>query len=315
MTAVTRGLLALLAALLAGPAFAAPTLRAEALVTSQIVTLGDLVDGAGDKADVAVFRAPDLGQTGAVPAAVVIAAARRAGLADVSAGGVVEVAVARLAREIAADEAFALVAARAADALRSAPEAVRVAFDEAGPWRLDPSAAGALELRRFVMDPATGRFEATFAAAGQPATVPARRLSGQAVETVETVALVRSLARGDLVSVADLVVERRPRAEARDALDLAGAKGLAARRALREGQPLRAGDLMRPQHVDRGALVTLIYMAGGMSLSLKAKALQAGAAGDVVSVQNLQSKRAVTGVVTGPSEVTVTAAPTAVARR
>ncbi|MFJ5488451.1 flagellar basal body P-ring formation chaperone FlgA, partial [Hansschlegelia beijingensis] len=83
----------------------------------------------------------------------------------------------------------------------------------------------------------------------------------------------------------------------------------------REGQALREADLMRPQHVQRGGFITLVYAADGLSLSLKAKALAAGAAGDVIAVQNLQSKRVVNGVVTGPSEVTVTAPTTTVARR
>ena len=33
----------------------------------RLVRIGDLVENAGAAADVAVFRAPDLGQTGAVP--------------------------------------------------------------------------------------------------------------------------------------------------------------------------------------------------------------------------------------------------------
>ncbi|MFD1333184.1 flagellar basal body P-ring formation chaperone FlgA, partial [Methylopila musalis] len=114
---------------------------------------------------------------------------------------------------------------------------------------------------------------------------------------------------------ADLTLERRAKAQAGEGVDLAAARGMALRRPMREGQALRAPDLIRPQHVERGGFVTLVYGLGGMSLSLKAKALQSGAQGDLVAVQNIQSKRTVTGVVTGPSEVTVSAAPTAVARR
>jgi flagella basal body P-ring formation protein FlgA len=72
---------------------------------------------------------------------------------------------------------------------------------------------------------------------------------------------------------------------------------------------------MRTQHVERGAAVTMIYAADGLSLTLRAKALASGAQGDVIAVQNLQSKRVVNAVVSGPSQVTVTAAPTALARR
>ena len=42
-----------------------PTLKAEAMVSSEIVRIGDLVENAGAVADIPIFRAPDLGQSGA----------------------------------------------------------------------------------------------------------------------------------------------------------------------------------------------------------------------------------------------------------
>ncbi|MFD1333713.1 flagella basal body P-ring formation protein FlgA, partial [Methylopila musalis] len=65
MSAVIRLATAGLAALLAtGAAFAGPSLRPDALVSSDLVTVGDLIDGAYPALDdVALFRAPDLGLT------------------------------------------------------------------------------------------------------------------------------------------------------------------------------------------------------------------------------------------------------------
>ena len=51
---------------------AGPTLKAAATVTGDIVRIGDLVENAGAVAEVAIFRAPDLGQTGSVPVASVL---------------------------------------------------------------------------------------------------------------------------------------------------------------------------------------------------------------------------------------------------
>jgi flagellar basal body P-ring formation protein FlgA len=296
------------------PATAAPTLRAEALVTGEIVTVGDLIEGADGLEGVALFRAPDPGQTGPVSAAVAIAAARRAGVAEVEAGEVSQIFVTRASREVTRAEIEGAITAKAATEYGADVEAIEVALDgEVASTHLDAAATGPLEVQRFAADPRSGRFEATLAVAGRAAR--AIRVAGSAVETVEVVTLSRPLARGEIVSAADIRTDRRPKAQAHDAVAPADAAGLAARRPIREGQPLRAGDLMRPQHVERGGFVTLIYAGAGLSLSLKAKALAAGAAGDVISVQNLQSKRVVNGVVTGPSEVTVTSAPTALARR
>lgn len=298
------------------PALAGPTLRAEALVEGEVVTVGDLFDHADGLEGVALFRAPDPGQTGPLPAAAALAAARRAGVPGCEAGEVREVFVTRASREISRAEIEGAITARAATDLGLDVEAVEVTLDgEPAPVHLDAAHKGALQVSRFVVDPKSGRFDAALAVTGVGQGVQPIRVTGSAVETIEVATLARPLARGELVAAADVRPDRRPKSQAPDAIHPSDAPGLAAKRSLREGQPLRSGDLMRPQHVERGGFVTLIYAASGLSLSLKAKALAAGAQGDVIAVQNVQSKRVVNGVVTGPSEVTVTAGTTAVARR
>ena len=59
-----------------------PRLRASVTVASDIVTLGDLFANAGEHAGVAVFRAPDLGRSGAVAADIVARSAEAAGLTE-----------------------------------------------------------------------------------------------------------------------------------------------------------------------------------------------------------------------------------------
>ena len=305
----------LLSAAFVSPALAGPTLRAETLVDGDVVTVGDLFDGAEGLEGIALFRAPEPGQTGPLPAAAALSAARRAGVRDAEANGVREVFVSRASREITRAEIEGAITARAATEYGVDVEAVQVTLDDdPAPVHLDAGLKGPLEVSRFVADPKSGRFDATLQVAGRGAPRPIR-VSGSAVETIEVAMLSRALSRGDIVAAADIKAERRPKSQAPDAVHPSEAAGLAAKRALREDQPLRSSDLMRPQHVERGGFVTLVYAASGISLSLKAKALGSGAAGDIVSVQNLQSKRVVSGVVTGPSEVTVTAAPTALARR
>ena len=55
--------------------------------------------------------------------------------------------------------------------------------------------------------------------------------------------------------------------------------------------------------------MTLIYQASGLYLTIRGKALEGGTEGDVVNVLNLQSKRTVSGVVTGRGQVSITVAP------
>jgi flagella basal body P-ring formation protein FlgA len=78
-----------------------------------------------------------------------------------------------------------------------------------------------------------------------------------------------------------------------------------ARKQLRAGQALKIADLAKPDLVQRDQSVTLIYESTGLYLTIRGKALEGGTEGDVVSVMNLQSKRTVSGVVTGRGQVSV----------
>src|SRR5215831_20793263 len=79
-----------------------PTLKREAVVAGDIVRIGDLIDGAGPAAAIAIFRAPDIGETGSVPAYQVLAAARAYGIERVDTQGNSAVAVTRTGRVLAA---------------------------------------------------------------------------------------------------------------------------------------------------------------------------------------------------------------------
>src|SRR5262245_62144586 len=78
----------------------APRLRELVTVTSDVVRIGDLLENAGKAADVPVFRAPDLGQTGAVLVQRVTEALRPYEFTEVDTGGLSEVVVTRLSRPI-----------------------------------------------------------------------------------------------------------------------------------------------------------------------------------------------------------------------
>ena len=82
------------------PRPAIPKLKELVTVTAEVVRIGDLVDNAGAAANVAVFRAPDLGQTGAVDIARVTEALKPHVIAVLDTGGLSQVVVTRLSRVI-----------------------------------------------------------------------------------------------------------------------------------------------------------------------------------------------------------------------
>ena len=121
--------------------------------------------------------------------------------------------------------------------------------------------------------------------------------------------LARNVERNEVLKSSDVVVERRPKAEVgADAAGRDRAVGMQARRQLRAGQALRVADLAKPDLVQRDQNVTLIYETPGLYLTVRGKALEGGTEGDVVNVMNLQSKRTVSGVVSGRGQVSITVA-------
>src|SRR4030081_237329 len=83
---------------------AAPVLRASLPVAADLVRIGDVIDNAGSSAQIAIYRAPDLGTTGTLPTAQVIAALRAHQVIGVDTRDIQEVSVTRPARTLEAKE-------------------------------------------------------------------------------------------------------------------------------------------------------------------------------------------------------------------
>jgi flagella basal body P-ring formation protein FlgA len=288
---------------------ARPILKAEALVAGSIVRVGDLIDNAGIIANVAIFRAPDLGATGVVPADAVVEAVRAHALIGLDTNGLSEVVVTRAAREIpVADVEGAVARALSARFNLGDAKEITVKFErDPTAIQVEPNAKGEPRVARIAYDPRSGRFDAALEIPTGPAGVSTLRMNGRAAVTADVVTLSHAVERGAIIKVSDVIVERRPRAEIgreivsnRDQVI-----GMAARNNLRAGQPLRTADLMKPELVQRNETVTLVYEVPGITLTVRGKAVEGGAEGDVISVLNEQSKRTVQGVIVGPGRVVI----------
>jgi flagellar basal body P-ring formation protein FlgA len=286
-----------------------PALISSVTVSSDVVRIGDLVENAGPVADIPIFRAPDLGTTGEVATDRILDAIRPHQLIGIDTRGLADVIVTHASRAIPARE----IADRIAQAL-----AGQYGFDDAhnilvnldGGVRtleVEPSATGELRVIALAYDPRSMRFDVTF---DLPDSVELRRqgarYTGTATETVDAIAVDRTVESGEVLKTSDLTVLKRPKAQADSVLTDANAvAGLAARHQLRPGQPLAAADVMKPQIVLRNDSVTIVFQAPGVTLTLRGQAQDAGALGDTISVVNTESKRVIQAVVSGPDRVMV----------
>lgn len=288
---------------------AAPALKASVTVTGDIVTIGDLVENAGPVADVPIFRAPDLGTTGAVGTDRILDAIRPHQLIGIDTHGLAEVIVTRASRSITPRE----ISERVAQALSGqygfgTTRNILVNFDgDVRTVQVEANATGKLQVLALSYDPHTARFDITLNLpdSSQLLRQP-MRYTGTAIETVDTLAVDRPIERGELITASDLTTVRRPQTQSSAALtDAKAVIGLAARHSLRPDQPLAAADLMKPEIVARNDTVTIIYQVPGVTLTLRGEAKDAGALGDTISVVNVETKRVVQAVVSGPDRVMV----------
>jgi flagella basal body P-ring formation protein FlgA len=292
-----------------------PTLKASATVMGDIVRIGDLVENAGAVADVPIFRAPDLGQTGSVPVASVLEAVRGHHIIGLDSRGLSAVSVTRAARAIAAKdvEARILLALAGKYGLPDSSNLAVVFDNEVRTVAVEATATSELAVAHLSFEPRTTRFDIAFEL---PGSAVARRLSlrftGSLTETFEAVVPTRDIAQGQVIKVSDLAVERRPKASSTPTTltTIEQAQGLSTKHALRAGQVIRQADVAKPELVGRGETVTIVFQVPGILLTILGKAVEPGALGDVINVVNVQSKHTLQATVIGPGRVSVNA-PTA----
>jgi len=288
---------------------AVPVLRAQVTVESDIVRIGDVIENAGTAAQIAIYRAPDLGTTGTLPTAQIINALQAHQVIGVDTHDIKSVSVTRLARTLESKEIEAQVA-HALEHRNGLGDAANLSltFDrDVQDVRLEAWNNGSLQPVATRYDPRSGRFDVTFEIANDINSARTKlRFTGIAVETIEAAVLTRSVERNDVLKASDVITERRPKAEVgSDPAIRSQAVGMQMRKQLRSGQALRTVDLAKPDLVQRDDNVTLIYETAGLYLTVRGKAVESGTEGDTVSVLNLQSKRTVSGIVVGRAQVAI----------
>lgn len=156
-------------------------------------------------------------------------------------------------------------------------------------------------------EPHKNYFEATIVAPSRDNPLQRITLAGEVERFVSLPVLKTTMKNGDIISHADLdYIDVSAKSLPRDIiLDADKIAGMTPRRLALGGKPLAFNDVQSPQLVGRGEVVTLIYADSGMTVSTKGKSAQNATMGELVRVTNLNSNKAVSGVVTGLREITV----------
>lgn len=311
----------LVLALLATPAFAqAPAPRAQAVVEAAVVTLGDIFEHVGARAETTLGPAPAPGRRFVVEAPQLAAIARDYGLAWRPVVGDERVVVERPGRAMRREEVLEPLRAELV-ALGADPE-----LDLDIPGFQPPSLpAGAPDARVAVdgalWDGVSRRFSATLVVVAEGMPTFTQRVSGRAVAMRDVVVAAKALRAGEMVMPGDVTLSRMAvdRAPANAAEDVEAVTGQRLRRAIAAGQALSPADVAVAAIIARDSAVQLLHQAPGLTLTAQGRALEDGLRGRSFHVLNLASGAVVQAEVIGPGRAraigTATSLPPAIAAR
>jgi flagella basal body P-ring formation protein FlgA len=288
---------------------AALVLRDTVTVDDNSVSLGDLFDGAAEKADVVVAPAPKIGRQAVYDATWLANVARINGLDWQPTSQTDHVTVERNGHVVPGTEIEGALKTEASGrfAGQGAAKKVQVSLDNRNvPLYSDPDARSDIQVRDFWMDKAGGRFSATIAASDD-AGAQVVKVSGRLFEVTSVPVLTRRLGASEVVAPGDIrFVEMRSDVINRDVItDPDALIGMVPRRQVTENVPLRASDFRAPVVVAKGSLVTMVMQTPYLLLTSQGRAVEDGALGQAIRVMNTQSKTTVDAVVDGPSRVLV----------
>ncbi|MFT6659592.1 flagellar basal body P-ring formation chaperone FlgA [Maritalea sp.] len=296
--------------------FAAPTLRPSIIVTSNIVTVGDMFEDAGNLAEIGLFRSPTPGTVGAVPLASIKLAAQRAGLGQFDTVGITHVRVERPG--IAIDQDFLSsifsqeIAARGQ--LLANQEVKFAPYGKFATAYADPTAASPVTLLDFTYEPQTGRVSARLALAGYTSPIS---IIGKLEILAPAAHLTRTMAKGEVIDLNDIEFKPVPVrfSKTQGDMQLPDLVGKSLTRAVRGGAMVKVSDLSEPILINRNEQVTILYRSGQLKLTVKGQALNSATQNQMVSVLNLMSKRTIQGIAIGAGTVLITNDPTRLASR
>jgi flagella basal body P-ring formation protein FlgA len=121
----------------------------------------------------------------------------------------------------------------------------------------------------------------------------------------EVLTYTRSLMVGEIVQGSDIVWAKAAAAPVDAPSGVDAVIGMAARRPLREGDPVLAHDIAAPMVIKAGETVLVTYADDSVTLTLQARAMTNAAIGDNLNVLNTASKKQIEVVATGPDQAVV----------
>lgn len=287
------------------PAPAAPlaNLRTNVVVETDTIKLGDLFDGTIKHADKVVAYAPAPGRKLVLEATWLYRIARAYRVRWRPSSRFDRAVIERRSVTIETEQIIETVG-EALRAQAKVEDALDIELDDrALRIHLAADADTSLSTGAISYTPRTGRFSVLLSAGDRKFS-----LTGTAHKLVQVPTLAQRLYPDDIIGARDLVWKpmRLSRLDPRTVLTESKLVGMSPRRPIVAGRAFLTTEVQPPILVKRGKRVTIYLRTKFMQLTAKGKALENGGKGDVVRVQNTDSRKTIEARVIGPEQVSVT---------
>lgn len=293
----------LLFLLLSSAAFAAQP-RSESTVTGDSVTLGDVFDGVTDNASYYLAPAPAPGGT------LVLNARDLARISDAfnlgwRGAGTAQTVVRRLSGTVSALEIQAALQEKISAELQNTKVEVELSDRNVSLQNSNP-ADRRVHMENLSYSLSRGDFSATISLNGGSS----RNVTGRLFQLAAIPVLTVPKRPGDVISKSDIdtLYVRAEDIAASTIVDASRLVGMTPRRGLSAQKPVNGADVKSPIIVKKGEFVTMSLKGSQLDITTQGRALEDGAAGDVIQVMNDSSKKRVDAVVIGPQTVSIRAA-------
>ncbi|USG59836.1 flagellar basal body P-ring formation chaperone FlgA [Sneathiella marina] len=286
------------------------TLRPQITVEGDTITFGDLFDGTGEKADQTVAPAPAPGKSKVFKAKSVANFVRSHGFTWRPATPVRRIKVRRLGitipHENISDEIrnaieYELGAELFEMALSSQHTNIKVGTEQ------DPS----VSVENLYFNKRSGQFTAELLAPAHDQNGYRFKLGGKVHKQVMIPVLKRFTPSGREILEDDIEfkAERSSKVGRNVVTDAALLIGKSPRRSIRSGMAVSLNNLGDPVTVEKGKLVAVILQSGGMFLSISGRTMEAGGTGDVIRVENINSRKIIQAEVVTSQKVRIISNP------
>ena len=291
-----------------------PILRTAIMVSGDTISLADLIQGDNIPTN-GVYASPAPGQTGVIKASRIAEIAKKLGIASILGDVAGSVTVTRKGRLIAPEDIEAALkqSIREKGGMEQA-QLTFTTFSTAQDVFVEEEATAQPVISNLKIDAANLRFTASLIVPGSKVLAKAPlMLEGQIIDLVDVAIANRTLAKSDIISANDIRVEKRERKALNgvNVIKPALVVGQAAREQIITGALLSDDLVSKPMLVDKGMAVSVTYSVAGLKLTLRGKAIEGGAMGDMISVLNPQSKKVIFATIIGPGSVAVLTPPDA----